>query len=49
MQGCDLHAFPVDFFVLPTLSLPLPSEPSGDEPRIRDDVESLQHWIDMNA
>jgi hypothetical protein len=49
MQGCDLHTLPADALVLPTPSLPLPYEQPCDEPRLRYDVESMQHWIDLNA
>ena len=50
MQGCDLLA-PVsaDVFVLPTEQPIVVCEQASDEPRLRYDVESLQHWLDLNA
>ena len=49
MQGCDLLTpVAVDVRLL-TAEAPAPREPREQEPALRYEVESLQHWIDLNA
>jgi hypothetical protein len=50
MQGCELlDSVSPDVFVLTTEQPAVPHPQASDEPRLRYDVESLQHWIDLNA
>jgi hypothetical protein len=49
MQGCELLApVVVDVRVL-AAEVPAPRETREQEPALRYEVESLQHWIDLNA
>ena len=49
MQYQDLLTLsPLDLLD-PTTAVPVPPGETSDEPSLRYEVESLQHWLDLNA
>lgn len=48
MQDCDLLTLPPRDALTTVDRLAVVGEPN-EEPQLRYDVESLQHWIDLNA